>query len=257
MLGRTGVNPRPVQAAACAFGGQSLAAPTICQENPAKEVSHLATRSSDPRILAGAHAAGGTFVAASRSAFLSEDWMSPGQADYGKFFDDVTDLGATDLELVVRWFQVDTKAIEIAPRSLYSRRRVADVDDGRGQYPRPACLAHTLTRDRGGGRQATARRRPPTRHGTVGGGAISVLSLTTLASQAHTKQPCSRWGRSCEHRAQTERWRALAKAIRKVYRGKLTYAANIEHIEGIGFWTPSIRCQSPASASSWSLQRHR
>ena len=53
-----------------------------------------------------------TSIAASRLYGGDDAVIKP---HYGKFLDELVDLGATDLELVVRWWQLSARAIEIAP----------------------------------------------------------------------------------------------------------------------------------------------
>jgi hypothetical protein len=173
----------------------------------------------------------------SLTTFVSELEARSAKPQYGKFLDDIVELGATDLELVVRWSQVNTQAVEIAPSARDS------VDDG--------VLAWMMD-------EANTR-----------GLRVSLMPLLEVESQpgsaGRTKIAPESWNRwwwsyhrfvmyyariagahkadvftlGCElagAESQAERWRALATDVRKVYRGKLSYVANIDHVESVTFW---------------------
>jgi len=53
---------------------------------------------------------------------------------------------------------------------------------------------------------------------------------------------------------ETERWRALIAAVREVFRGRLTYAANWDEVEAVSFWDqvdlPGVDAYFPLSAEA-------
>lgn len=156
---------------------------------------------------------------------------------YRQFLDEIAAVGATDVQLVVQWSQRSVRATEIAPASGVS------VDD--------ELLAWVIQR-------AHARRLRvflmPILH----------LAERPLGQWRGKLDPgdWDRWWRSYDrfilHYAklarrqrvelfsvgselisterQTERWRALIASVRRRFGGQLTYSANWDHFEPIGFW---------------------
>ncbi len=156
---------------------------------------------------------------------------------YGKFLDDVVDLGATDLELVVRWYQVDTKAIEIAPSvadTVDDDLLIWLMDEANTRGLR-VCLtplleieSHAENQWRGAIAPETWDRwwwsyqRFVTHYARLAGSRKA--ALLSVGSELVTTED------------QPDRWRALVRAVRKIYRGKLSYGAHIDHVADVQFW---------------------
>ncbi len=158
--------------------------------------------------------------------------------DYATLLDEIVAHGATDVLLVVPWYQTSVDTHDIAPRAGFS--------------PAPATVARTI-------RQARAR-----------GLRVAVLPIVRLTQRTRTQwrgriQPAAgidawfaayetfvvglakgaqaagaqRFGVGSEllslerHEAH---WRALIKKVRGVFAGKLFYSANWDHFDPIRFW---------------------
>ena len=156
---------------------------------------------------------------------------------YGKFLDDLIDLGATDLELVVRWFQVDKRAIEIAPSALLT---VEDdlliwmIGEANTRGLR-VCLTPLLeleSEESGESREELepegwdrwwwSYERFVTHYARLAG--ANKAALLSIGSELSSTEE------------QSDRWRKLARNVRKVYRGKLWYAATADRVASVGFW---------------------
>ncbi|MFT3927558.1 MAG: hypothetical protein QM778_33810 [Myxococcales bacterium] len=156
---------------------------------------------------------------------------------YGKFLDDIVDLGATDLELVVRWFQVDTKAIEIAPSALSTVEDelltwLMDEANTRGLR---VCLTPVLEIEAEGPKETRSAIEPEAWDRWWWSYERFVTHYARLAG-THKAALLSVGSDLTSTQSQTDRWRELVRDVRKVYRGKLWYSAAIDHVSEVGFW---------------------
>lgn len=158
--------------------------------------------------------------------------------DYGHLLDEIVEHGATDVLLVVAWYQRDVGAHDIRPR--------------RGSSPSDETVLRTLRQAKARGLRAGLLpivrlevRRPHEWRGRIAPregvdtwfshyGAY-VLRMARLAEEGGA----DRFGVGSELLSlerHDERWRALIAEVRKVYGGKLFYSANWDHFEPIRFW---------------------
>ncbi len=156
---------------------------------------------------------------------------------YGKFLDELVDLGATDLELVVRWFQIDKRAIEIAPSALFT---VEDdlliwlIGEANTRGLR-VCLTPLLELESEGAGETRETLEPEgwdrwwwsyerfvTHYARLAG--ANKAALLSIGAELSSTE------------VQPDRWRKLARNVRKVYRGKLGYSATIERVASVAFW---------------------
>ncbi len=178
--------------------------------------------------------------------------------EHAALLDRALALGASDVELIVRWLQTDPTATEIAPADSVDdellswlidqakRRKLrvrlapvlgveapADARERNEVEARGPARERSDVEDQGEGAVRALAPRDPAQwwwnfqrftlhYARVSG--MRKVSLLTLGSGLTQAEP--------EH----ERWRALITEIRKVYKGKLSYEASSESFERVAFW---------------------
>jgi len=156
---------------------------------------------------------------------------------YHGFLDEIAELGATDVQLVVSWQQHDVHATELAPAdgvTVQDSLLAWVIDQARARQLR-VFLMPTLRlahRPRGKWRGKLA---PSDWDAWWTSYRAFTLHYADLA-QAHGVELLSVGSELVSTEAQTERWRALIAAVRARFRGQLTYSANWDHFEPVGFW---------------------
>lgn len=144
-------------------------------------------------------------------------------------------LGATDLQLLVRWRLADERAQEVFPFDSVHDDLLAWLLEQARRRKLRVWLSPALAIEQGDelvpARSLAPKswdawwwsyRRFALHYARVAArGKVELLSVgVDLASTE----------------GQSERWRKLIKEVRKFYRGKLTYAAGSDHFERISFW---------------------
>lgn len=164
--------------------------------------------------------------------------------EHGKLIDRAVALGATDVQLVVRWLQPDAQAVEIAPYDTVHDQLLYWLIDYAKRKKRRVSLAVELgiSRVAGTGSDGAASR-------MHAGRAIKpdswdrwwwsyqrfAVHYARVASMR--KVPSLTIGHALTRtEAQPERWRALIAEVRDVYQGKLSYAASAESFDRVAFW---------------------
>jgi hypothetical protein len=148
--------------------------------------------------------------------------------------DRAVSLGATDLQLVVRWLLTDLRATEIAPYdSVHDDLLTWVIDQAKRRNLRVLLtprLAVENENERGAQKLKPENweywwwsyRRIALHYARVA--ATRKLSMYAIGSELSSTE------------GQTDRWRTLIKEVRKIYKGKLTYMATAENFERVGFW---------------------
>jgi hypothetical protein len=158
--------------------------------------------------------------------------------DYAHLLDEIVHLGASDLLVVVAWYQADVHAHRIAPRP--------------GFTPSSATIQRTLAQARSRGLRVALlpivrleKRTPKQWRGRIDPSAgVQVWFehywkyISQMAELAE-EEKVERFGVGSEllslERHQ-EKWRGLIKKVRQRYQGRLFYSANWDHFAPIGFW---------------------
>lgn len=165
-------------------------------------------------------------------------FASDADYDYGHLLDEIVAHGATDVLIVVTWYQSDVTSHDIAPRKHFT--------------PSDAALKRTLEQARARGLRVSllpivrlVKRTPTEWRGRIDPKAgVSVwfehyerylLKMAAIAKQTGVE----RFSVGSEllslerHEAQ---WRALIAKVRSVTPSKLYYSANWDHFDPIRFW---------------------
>lgn len=158
--------------------------------------------------------------------------------DYGHMLDEIVAHGATDVLVVLTWYQRDLKSHEIGPRAGFSPSDatvVRTLRQARERGLRVSLLPivrlekHTPTEWRGRIDPAAGHEVWFEHYGRY------LLRMATLAQQAGIE----RFGVGSEllslerHEAS---WRQLIGKVRERFEGKLYYSANWDHFDPIRFW---------------------
>ena len=158
--------------------------------------------------------------------------------DYGHLLDEIVDHGATDVLVVVAWYQRDVQSHDIHPRQGYS--------------PSDAVVLRTLQQAKARGLRVSLlpivrleERRPDEWRGRIQPKAGTetwfdrygdyLLRMARLAEAAKVE----RLGVGSEllsMERHEDEWRKLIAKVRGVYSGKLYYSANWDHFDPIRFW---------------------
>jgi hypothetical protein len=154
---------------------------------------------------------------------------------YSRQLDRAVAIGATDVTLVVRWMQPDLRAIECAPYdSVHDDVLTWLVDQAKRRKLRVG-LSPELAIEKAQGEHAQRALKPSSwerwwwsyrrlalHYARVS--AMRKVSQLTIGTELTSTE------------GQTDRWRALIKEIRKIYKGKLTYVASAESFDKVAFW---------------------
>jgi hypothetical protein len=158
--------------------------------------------------------------------------------DYGHLIDEIVAHGATDLLVVVAWYQPDVTGHEIAPRAGYS--------------PHDATVERTLRQARERGLRVSllpivrlANRQPDEWRGRIKPAAgldvwfdryrAYILRMARVAERAKIQ----RFGVGSELLSlerERARWLPLIRDVRAAYKGRLYYSANWDHFDPVTFW---------------------
>jgi len=160
----------------------------------------------------------------------------PQRAAYGDWLTQVAQLGATDLELIVQWSQLDRSSVELAPNA------VTTVDDGflvwLMDQAHDRKLRVMLT-------PVIELEQPTTEHRPIvpSDSARWFWSYQRFAlhyariAEAH-KVTCVAVGADLPvELASDPHWLNVIKDVRKAYKGKVTYVARPEKLESLPMWS--------------------
>lgn len=169
--------------------------------------------------------------------FASADEKKERSEIYRVLLEEIRGLGATDVQLVVRWAQRDVSSTQIAPDPSVSTgdEELAAViaaarDLGLRVFLMP--IIHLERRSRGRWRGTIA---PEDWDAWWTAYERFVLHYAELAEQTGVTL-FSVGSELVSTEAQEARWRRLISKVRERYRGKLTYSANWDHFEPVRIW---------------------
>jgi hypothetical protein len=156
---------------------------------------------------------------------------------YATFLDEIKDVGATDVSLVVRWSQADVAASEVAPKQgvTVPDEVVVEVAALARERGLRVFLLPTLdvARRKTGQWRGIIRPLDPEAWWRSYGRFIGHYADIAKAADASLFAVGSELVSMERH---ADRWRALIADVRGRFRGRLTYSANWDHFEPIGFW---------------------
>jgi hypothetical protein len=160
------------------------------------------------------------------------------RATYGAWLDQATQLGATDLELVVQWSQLDAAATEIAPSATMTvdDEFLAWLLDQAHQHQLRVLVTPVIELEQV---SATPQRRtlsPSDPARWFWSYHRFLLHYARIAEAHHAT--CYAVGADLPDVLVQDAaaWSGLIKDVRKAFKGKLTYAANWESFDKVPFW---------------------
>jgi hypothetical protein len=174
---------------------------------------------------------------------LSLEMFGAAQADaerrpkYQRFLDEARELGATDLELVVRWSQADGQAIEVTPHptaGVEDELLTWVMDEAVSRNLR-VFLTPVIDLENDGHDHSRAALKPADVEHWWWSYRRFVMHYARIAS-AHKATLFSVGNQLLSLEADEAHWRALITDVRKVYSGPLTYTAHVDRFDSIAFW---------------------
>jgi hypothetical protein len=151
-----------------------------------------------------------------------------------KLLDRAVAVGATDLQLVLRWLQTDYTSIEIAPFDSVHDDLLSWLIDQAKRRKLRVMLSTRLAVENESER-AARKLKPDNWERWWWSYHRLVLHYARVA--ALRKLPMYAIGSELSStEVQADRWRKLIKEVRKVYKGKLTYFATAESFDKVAFW---------------------
>jgi hypothetical protein len=169
--------------------------------------------------------------------FVSESDPEARRFYYEQLLDEIAEVGATDVAIVVRWVQSDVTATEIGPTSGVTVAdavvtEVVGLARVRGLRVFLLPTLHVESRRRGDWRGSL---RPDDWNAWWRSYYGFVLHYASLAATAEVDM-LAVGSELVSTERYVERWRDLIQQVRVVYPGRLTYAANWDHFEPVQFW---------------------
>lgn len=151
-----------------------------------------------------------------------------------RLLDRAVALGATDLQLVVRWMQTDVEAVEIAPFETVHDDLLSWVIDQAKRRKLRVLLTLRLAVENESER-AVRNLKPASWERWWWSYRRVVLHYARVASMRKVAG-YSIGSELGSTEGQTDRWRKLIKEARKIFKGKLTYFASADSFDKIAFW---------------------
>jgi hypothetical protein len=166
--------------------------------------------------------------------FVGEIEGEAQRAAYAGWLDQASRLGASDLELVVQWSQLDAAAVEMAPSATHT------VDDAFLGWLMDQAAARSLrvllTPVLELERQTAARTIAPADHKRWFWSYHRFVLHYARIAEAHGAR-CFAVGSDLPELEEDEgHWRALIADVRKAFKGELAYAVRPERLQGLAFW---------------------
>jgi hypothetical protein len=153
---------------------------------------------------------------------------------YGQLLDRAVTMGVTDLQLVVRWLQVDYTALEMAPFESVHDELLTWLIEGARRRKLRVMLAPRLEVELEGTHSGRALKPSNWEHWWWSYRRVALHYAKVAATRRVATYAIGSELSSTE--AQGERWRKLIKEVRKIYKGELTYLAAPESVEHVPFW---------------------
>ncbi|MBH23484.1 MAG: hypothetical protein CMH57_03265 [Myxococcales bacterium] len=169
--------------------------------------------------------------------FVSERDPRARRFYYEQLLDEIREVGATDVSLVVRWSQRDVQATAIAPLEGVTSgddvlTEVIALARARGLRVFLMPILHLGSRRRG---QWRGTLKPVDEVAWWASYEAFILHYARIAA-AQEVELFAVGSELVSMERQAERWEALIREVRGVYGGELTYSANWDHFEPVPFW---------------------
>lgn len=164
-------------------------------------------------------------------------FASAADYDYDPMLAEIADRGATDVLVVVPWYQADVRALAIAPRPGYSPADETvhrTLRQARRRGLRTALMPIVRLTARAPGEWRGVIGPPDVERWFAAYGAFAERMATLAAQGGAARFYVGSELSSME--PHTERWRALIAAVRARFGGRLSYSANFDHLDGVAFW---------------------
>jgi hypothetical protein len=158
------------------------------------------------------------------------------RAPYAAWLDHAARLGATDVELVVQWSQLDSRSVEMAPSAATA------VDDGFLGWLMDQAAARKLrvlltpmidVEERPSGKRVIA---PADHKRWFWSYHRFALHYARIAAAHQACCLAVGWDLPELDASDEVHWRALITDVRKAFKGKLTYGVRPDHLEAVTFW---------------------
>lgn len=144
-------------------------------------------------------------------------------------------LGATDVRLVVRWTQTRPDAVELAPFDSLDDKLLGWLIAASRQRKLRVWLVPTVAVESAEGELPAAHVAPRSWDRWWWSYRRFVLHYAQLAGARRVPLLAVGSGLTSTE-ADSERWRALIRDVRKAYAGELTYVASSESVDKVAFW---------------------
>ncbi len=168
--------------------------------------------------------------------FVSERDPAARRFYYEQLLDEIKELGATDVSLVVRWAQDDIRASSVERDAVTAPDEVLvevmEMCEARSLRVFLLPILHLRQRKRGEWR---GKLKPADEEAWWSSYGAMITHYARL-SQAHKVSLLAVGSELVSMERHQNRWRALIKDVRRVYEGRLTYSANWDHFEPVQFW---------------------
>lgn len=156
---------------------------------------------------------------------------------YEQFLDEIVEVGATDVSLVVRWSQRDVESTQIGPVQGVTVddtvvEEVIGLATDRGLRVLLLPTLHLRRMRRGHWRGVLA---PSDLDAWWTSYERFILHYARLSARSDVSI-FSVGSELVSTERYRKRWRAIIAAVRKVFPGQLTYSANWDHFEPVQFW---------------------
>lgn len=166
-------------------------------------------------------------------------FASEADYDYGHLLAEIARLGATDILLVIPWYQKDVTSVEIHERPGFSPS-ISNVERTIRQAKRLGFRVAVLPIVRLIHRTPTQWRGKISPSAGASAWFSQYSSMVLPLASVCRKAGADRLGIGSElvslEKYEVE-WRALTKSVRQNFRGKLFYSANWDHYREVGFWS--------------------
>lgn len=143
-------------------------------------------------------------------------------------------VGATDLQLVLRWLQVDYSSTEIAPfDSVHDDLLTWVIDQAKRRKLRVLLTTRLAVENEG---ERAARRLKPDNWDSWWWSYRRVALHYARVAATRKVSMYSIGSELSSTEGQVASWRKLIKDVRKIYKGELTYFASADSFDKVAFW---------------------
>ncbi len=169
--------------------------------------------------------------------FSSSEDEDAQREHYARRLDEIREVGATDVELVVEWSQSDVSAIEITPHPTRTidddvLTWVMDQASERGLRVFLMPVIDIQDRDQGKWRGTIA----PNDWERWWWSYQRFIAHYARIAEGHKAEMLSIGSELLTTESDRESWTAVIEKVRKIYSGRLAYSARWDHFEKVSFW---------------------